>query len=43
MMLFGRGYKRETALSVVLDTLCTIFPKHFAAGGTPSNIHAEDS
>jgi AcrR family transcriptional regulator len=43
MMLFGRGYKRETALSVVLDTLCTRFPKHFAAGGTPSNIHAEDS
>ena len=42
MMLFGRGYKRETALSVVLDTLCTIFPKHFATDGTPSKLYAED-
>ncbi len=42
MMLFGKDYKRETALKVVLDTLCTIFPKHFAADGTPSKFHAED-
>lgn len=42
MMLFGRGYKRETALGVVLDTLCTIFPKHFAPDGTPLNFQAED-
>ncbi|WP_081964028.1 TetR family transcriptional regulator C-terminal domain-containing protein [Hoeflea sp. BAL378] len=42
MMLFGRGYKREAALGVVLDALCTIFPRHFAAGGTPLAIKAED-
>ena len=41
MMLFGKDYRRETALKVVLDTLGTIFPRHFAADGTPSNIHAE--
>lgn len=42
MMLFGRSYRRETALSVVLDILSTIFPKHFAADGTPLKIHEED-
>ena len=42
MMLFARTYKREMALSVILDTLCTIFPKHFATGGTPPQIQAED-
>jgi len=42
MMLFGKEYKRETALKVVLDTLCTIFPKHFADDGTPSKFQAED-
>lgn len=43
MMLFGKDYKRETALKVVLDTLCTIFPKHFAADGTPLSVHPEDA
>jgi len=42
MMLFGKDYKRETALKVVLDTMCTIFPKHFATDGTPSKFHTED-
>lgn len=42
MMLFGKGYKRETALQVVLDMLCTIFPKHFATDGSPLSVHAED-
>lgn len=42
MMLFGRGYKREAALKVALDTLRTIFPRHFADDGPPSEIHAED-
>tara|TARA_R110002020_G_scaffold98736_8_gene234807 strand:+ start:1368 stop:2096 length:729 start_codon:yes stop_codon:yes gene_type:complete len=42
MMLFGRGYKREAALGVVLDTLCTIFPRHFATGGKPLKIDAEN-
>jgi len=42
MMLFGRGYKREAALGVVLDALCTIFPRHFAQGGMPLKTKAED-
>lgn len=42
MMLFGRGYRRETALAVILDTLRTIFPRHFTPDGTPSRVHAED-
>ena len=42
MMLFGKAYKRETALKVVLDTLFTIFPRHFADDGTPSEFQAED-
>lgn len=42
MMLFGKGYKRETALKVVLDTLGTVFPKHFSTDGTPLKIHEED-
>ncbi|MDZ7600058.1 MAG: TetR family transcriptional regulator C-terminal domain-containing protein [Hoeflea sp.] len=42
MMLFGRGYKREAALTVVLDTLCTIFPRHFASGALPLKFHEED-
>lgn len=43
MMLFGRGYKREAALKVALDTLRTIFPKHFADDGSPSTPQAEDT
>lgn len=43
MMLFGKNYKREAALKVVLDTLGTMFPKHFAADGTPSKFQAEDN
>tara|TARA_R110002020_G_scaffold29585_1_gene93340 strand:- start:34660 stop:35262 length:603 start_codon:yes stop_codon:yes gene_type:complete len=39
MMLFARAYKRETALGVILDTLCTIFPKHFATGGVTLKIN----
>ncbi|MCY0095828.1 TetR family transcriptional regulator C-terminal domain-containing protein [Hoeflea sp. J2-29] len=42
MMLFGKDYKRESALRVVLDMLCTIFPKHFAADGSPLKIQAEE-
>lgn len=42
MMLFGRGYKREAALKVALDTLRTIFPRHFADDGPPSTLTAEE-
>ena len=43
MMLCGRSYKREAALKVALDTLRTIFPKHFADDGSPSTLQAEDT
>ncbi|WP_417416838.1 TetR/AcrR family transcriptional regulator [Hoeflea sp.] len=42
MMLFGKDYKRETALKVALDTLGTIFPKHFSGDGTPLRLQPED-
>lgn len=35
MMLFGRDYRRETALEVILEALATILPKHFTDDGEP--------
>ncbi|OCW58001.1 hypothetical protein AWJ14_02330 [Hoeflea olei] len=41
MMMFGRGYKREAALSVVLNALRTIFPNHFS--GQAADVAAPDN